>query len=93
MTTAEQQKTGGGLFSKLVVVVLLAVAIGLYLQIVMMDGERQANRNPAPQVSVPIVESDAPAEPQQVPRPLPEDQQALIMRVFAPELGGATGAD
>ena len=93
MTTAAQQKTGGGFFSKLVIVVLLAVAIGLYLQIVMMDGERQASQNSAPQVSVPIVESDAPTPLKQVFKPLPEEQQALIMRVFAPELGAASGAD
>ena len=89
MTTAERQKTGGGLLSKLVIVVLFAVAIGLYLQIVMMNGEHQAEQNPAPQVSVPIVESDAPPPL----NPLPEEQQALIMQVFAPELGEASGAD
>ena len=93
MTTAEQQKTGGGFFSKLIIVVLLAVAIGLYLQIVMMDGERQASQNPASQVSVPIVESDAPAPLKQVFKPLPEEQQALIMQVFAPELSGPKGAE
>ena len=37
MTTATQQTSGSAWFSKLVVVLLLALAIGLYLRIVMVE--------------------------------------------------------
>ena len=87
MTTAGTQKTGSGLFSKLIVAALLALAIGLYLQIVMKDGERYAEEQPAPQASVRIVEDNTQTDSaQQSLKALPEEQQAVIMRVFAPEL-------
>ena len=92
MTAAEQQKKGGGLLSKLIIVVLLAVAIGLYLQIVMIDGERLADQTSKPQISVPIVEGDEPTETAQTLEALPEDQQALIIQVFAPEMLGDAGS-
>ena len=89
MTATQQTTSGEGWFSKLVVVLLLAVAIGLYLRIVMVD-EGRGDGESAPRASVRVVEGSAPvaagagvvAQPQE----LPEDQMALIRRVFAPEL-------
>ena len=92
MTTAAQGSTGGSWFSKLVVVALLALAIGLYLQIVMLQprtgGEEAA---PRPEVQ-PVAAETAPAPaaeaaPLQEPQDLPEDQMNVIRRVFAPEMG------
>lgn len=88
MTTAKQGSSGGGLFSKLVVVLLLAIAIGLYLRIVMVEGSRQVSERP-PQVSMQVLEgkaAPAAAPPAQQIQDLPQDQMDLIKRVFAPEL-------
>ncbi|MCG6966980.1 MAG: hypothetical protein LJE59_10735 [Chromatiaceae bacterium] len=93
MTTAQQSTSGSGWFSKLVVVLLLGLAIGLYLQIVMVDGNRQANEpapqasEPAPQASVRVVESNATEAVAAKPglQDLPQAQMDLIKRVFAPE--------
>jgi hypothetical protein len=86
MTTAQQSTSGSGWFSKLVVVLLLGLAIGLYLQIVMVDGNRQASE-PAPQASVRVVESNATEAVAAKPglQDLPQAQMDLIKRVFAPE--------
>lgn len=85
--TSNQTSSGGGLFSKLIVAVLLALAVGLYLRIVMVDG---SNRYSAPphQASVRIVEGSEPLRvtATQPLRDLPADQMALIRQVFAPEL-------
>jgi hypothetical protein len=82
---ADTQTSGSGFFSKLVVALLLALAIGLYLQIVMVDG-KPANHAPLQQVSVPVLEGDEPAPVNRsvALRDLPADQMALIKRVFAP---------
>ena len=91
MTAANEASAGGGWFSKLVVVVMLALAIGLYLWIVMVDRERAANE-PIPQASIRIIENDragmqAAATPEASGlKNLPEDQLQLILRVFAPEI-------
>jgi len=92
MTTTAQGSSGGGWFSKLVVVALLALAIGLYLQIVIL--QPQAHReSAASQVDMPRVEAAtapapaAQAAPAQGLRDLPEDQMSVIRRVFAPEMG------
>ena len=78
-----QTASGGGFFSKLIVLLLLALAIWLYLRIVLVEGT-PVNHAPLQQVSVPVVEGSEPA-PQAMPmRDLPADQMALIMQVFAP---------
>lgn len=86
MTAAQQSASGAGLFSKLVVVFLLALAIGLYLKIVMMDGA--AHDESGPVASVQVLEGEeAAASPEPAAlRDLPEDQMELIRRVFAPDL-------
>lgn len=87
MTTAQQGTSGGGIFSKLVLLALLAVTIGLYLRVVMFDAP-PAQSPAAPQASVQVVEarvSDVPAAPVEL-RDLPADQMQLIIQVFAPEL-------
>ena len=90
MTASGKQQTGNGMLSKLVIIALLAITIGLYLQIIMIDSERHAEKQPAPQASVRIVEGNDPVEPtQQTLKTLPDDQQTLIMQVFAPELLGS----
>ena len=86
MSTAQSNSSGGGFISKIVVVLLLALAIGLYLRIVMVDGTKRYDE-PAPQASMQVLEGDSArtsggAQLQH----LPEDQLALIRRVFAPEL-------
>jgi len=92
MTTAAQGSTGGSWFSKLVVVALLALAIGLYLQIVMLQPQT-GGEEAAPQAEVQPVEAEqvaAPATeaaPVQGPQDLPEDQMSIIRHVFAPEMG------
>ena len=75
------------MFSKLVIVVLLAVTVGLYLKIVILD-EQQAQVEPLPQASVQIVEDSGPGAPASATavKALPEDQMELIKQVFAPEL-------
>jgi FlaG/FlaF family flagellin (archaellin) len=74
------------MFSKLVIVVLLAVTIGLYLKIVVMDaGQTQVVS--APQASIQVVEVEATATPgASASKALPEDQMLVIKQVFAPEL-------
>ncbi len=87
MTTAKQGASGGGMLSKLVVVLLLAVTIGLYLRIVMVEGPATQGQA-APQASVQVTEGYA-TSPQAnavVLQDLPEDQMQLIIQVFAPEL-------
>ena len=89
MTTATQQTSGSAWFSKLVVVLLLALAIGLYLRIVMVEDTGTVSHAAAPQASMRVVEGKTPAAGAaevSEPRDLPEDQMALIRRVFAPEL-------
>ena len=75
------------MFSKLVIVVLLAVTIGLYLMIVMVD-DQGLDKAPAPQASIQVVED--PVVPAAAVAPAPGDaadeQMQLIKQVFAPEL-------
>jgi hypothetical protein len=89
MTATEQTKSGGDWLSKLVVVLLLALTVGLYLRIVMVDEPRHTDAA-APQASVRVIDGAVPAAstPAAVTRAqdLPQDQINLIKRVFAPEL-------
>ena len=76
------------MFSRLVIVVLLAVTVGLYLKIVVMDAG-QAQVVSAPQASIQVVEVEATATPgESASKALPEDQMLVIKQVFAPELLG-----
>jgi hypothetical protein len=88
MTAVMGTASGGALFSNLVITLLLALTVGLYLQIVMV--EHDANEGaPVPTASVRIVEqtaADALQPTEQGLVPLPEDQLRLIKQVFAPEL-------
>jgi hypothetical protein len=99
MATAGQGASSGGWVSTAIVVVLLLLAIGLYLQIVMVERDPGEGRA-TPQASLqaggadvpgPTTQAD-PATPPSVPvaaempRDLPEDQMELIKQVFAPEL-------
>ena len=86
MTTAQQSASGAGLFSKLVVVLLLALAVGLYLKIVMIDDIAEDQSVPVASVQVLEGEETAASPEAAAPRDLPEDQMDLIKRVFAPEL-------
>ena len=72
------------MFSKLVIVVLLAVTLGLYLKIVILDAQ-QAQLEPIPQASVQVVEGASAVAPTPA-KALPDDQMQLIKQVFAPEL-------
>ena len=93
MTTAVQS-TSGGWVSKLVVVALLALAVGLYLQIVLLQPEK-TEPVASPLVSAPVVEGEVaadasgptagPSAPQAL-KDLPADQLELIRQVFAPEM-------
>ena len=85
--TTKQKSSGGSLVSTLIVMVLLVVAIGLYLRVVMVEGNRHADA-PVQQASVRVVEGDEPvlATDAGLLRELPVDQMALIKQVFAPEL-------
>ncbi|MCB1790578.1 MAG: hypothetical protein KDJ24_09805 [Gammaproteobacteria bacterium] len=86
MTTVKTSG-GSGLFSKLVVVVLLALAVGLYLKIVMIEGKAHYSA-PAQQASLRVVEGNekvASTPVQQALRDLPPEQMALIRQVFATE--------
>jgi len=87
MSAADQTTSGGGWFSKIVVVVLLVVAIGLYLRIVTVDGERRYSE-PAPQASVRVLEGDEAVSDGAVPKliELPPEQMDIVKKVFAPEL-------
>ena len=74
------------MFSKLVIVVLLAVTIGLYLKIVVMDAG-QTQLVSTPQASLQVVEVEATATPgASASKASPEDQMLVIKQVFAPEL-------
>ena len=86
MTGIKKKKKGNGLFSTLVVLLLLALTVGLYLQIVI--GERQTQQQaPVQQASVRVVEGREPAVATTgaVLKDLPADQMNLIIDVFAPE--------
>lgn len=87
MTTAKQGASGGGMVSKLVIVLLLAVTIGFYMKLVMVDGQRDYAEQ-VPQASVQVVEGEAANElaTTTAVQDLPEDQMQLIRQVFAPEL-------
>lgn len=86
MASTNDKGSGSGIFSKLVVLLLLAVAIGLYLRIVMVEGKSHY-KAPATQASVRVIEGDEPEpEPASQPmRDLPADQMGLIERTFATE--------
>lgn len=90
MTTTHPDTAGSGWISKLLVVLLLATAIGLYLQIVMVD-HRATEDGPPRQASVRVIEA-GPSEPGAAApagsgvKELPEDQMDLIRQVFAPEM-------
>ena len=85
--TKMQKSSGAGLVSTLIVMLLLVVAIGLYLRVVMVESDQQADA-PVQQASVRVVEGDEPVLPSdaQLLRELPADQMALIKQVFAPEM-------
>lgn len=69
---------GSGWFSRLVLLALLGLSVGLYLRIVMPP----AGQDVAP-ASLRVIESaSAPA----ALRPLPEEQMKLVRDLFAPEL-------
>mgnify|MGYP001550142741 CR=1 FL=1 len=81
----------GGIVTILVVALLLAVAAGLYLQLILQGGDQeQAVRLSESTVSVQVLEGGEPASPEPPvadTTPLPDEQMAMIMRVFAPEIG------
>ena len=79
------QKSRGGIASILIVVLLLAVTVGLYLQIVMFDRPASPpSVGLAPQASMQVLEGDEmPTAP--AAEPLPADQMQVIIQVFAPE--------
>jgi len=87
MTAAIGRESGGAFFSNLVIVSLLALAVGLYLQIVMVEPGKAVGE-PMQAASVRIVEQpyDDMAGETQGLVPLPADQLQLIKQVFAPEL-------
>ena len=70
---------GSGWFSRLVLLALLGLSVGLYLRIVMPP----AGQGPAT-ASLQVIES-APARDPAL-QPLPEDQMRLVRELFAPEL-------
>ena len=84
MAKAQHKASGGGLFSKLVILVLLGVTLGLYLKIVVID-EQGVTSGSLPQASVQVVEGTGDAAPSPALKTIPEDQMALIQQVFAPE--------
>lgn len=93
MTTTRQGGSGGW-FSKLAVMLLLALAIGLYLQIVMVDGG-VGETGPGSPASIAVVEGAAAPAPSAAGEAadeggeleaLPAEQMELVRRVFAPEL-------
>lgn len=88
MTSAQKATSGSGMFSNLVVLVLLALAVGLYLKVV-MDGSAQTAVERPPQASVRVIESHPQAAAASVGTlpELPAEQMALIRQVFAPEMG------
>lgn len=78
MASKDGAAAGSGWFGKLVIVALLALAVGLYLRILM----------PVDRAAVPAasLQAGTAASADTGLQPLPEDQMALLMRVFAPEL-------
>jgi hypothetical protein len=88
-----QRGQAGGVITILVVGLLLAVAGGLYLQLIMHPDAAQPAVTDAvePPASVRIVEGSPSEAPDDTAtsviteKPLPEDQMATIMRTFAPE--------
>jgi hypothetical protein len=88
MTAVTGRASGGAFLSNLVIVLLLAVAVGLYLQIVMVEHGADDGA-PVPTASVRVVEQAAgDTVPSAAPplQPLPDEQVRLIKQVFAPEL-------
>ena len=79
------RKSDGGIASILIVVLLLAVTVGLYLQIVLFDPPSSSpSVGLVPQASMQVLEGDeVPVAP--VGEPLPAEQMQIIMQVFAPE--------
>ena len=76
------------MFSKLVIIVLLAVTLGLYLKIVVID-PGQAQVASVPQASIQVVEVETAATPAaSASKAVPEHQMLLIKQVFAPEMLG-----
>jgi len=77
------------MFSKLVILVLLAATLGLYLKIVMVD-EPSPTMAALPQASVQVVESQGPgaADTTSAGETSVDDQMQLIKQVFAPEISG-----
>jgi hypothetical protein len=86
MGTTQQRSAGGGFFSKLIVVALLALTVALYLRIVMVEGDSQGVAQPVPEASVRVLEGDEPAPRDQALAELPKAQMDLILQVFAPEM-------
>lgn len=81
----------GGIATILIVALLMAVATGLYLQLIMQGGDQEeAGQLSESTVSVQVLEGDEPALPEppvaDSARPLPDEQMTVIMRVFAPEI-------
>jgi hypothetical protein len=86
----QYSKAGGRIVSALTVVILLAVAAGLYLQIVLQEKPIPRIDTLPEQASVQVLEGDetaaaAPRAPSIAEQPLPSDQMAVILQVFAPE--------
>ena len=87
MARKQIRNNAGGIISTLVIILLLAVTVWLYLQIVMVQPSPttvSAGEDGAPQASVQVLEGDE-AAAITTPTPLPEDQMALLRQVFAPE--------
>lgn len=87
MSTAKQSTSGSGWFSKLIVLLLLALAIALYLRIVMGEGTGRLAAT-VPQAGVRVVESRPVqrVDTTAALRELPADQMEIVKQVFAPEL-------
>lgn len=88
MARKQFRNNAGGIISTLIVVLLLAVTVWLYLQIVMVDSNATVaseGDDSTPQASVQVLEGDEPQTSATTPAPLPEDQMAVIKQLFAPE--------
>jgi hypothetical protein len=86
----QSSKAEGRIVSALTVVILLAVAAGLYLQIVLQEKPIPRIDTLPEQASVQVLEGDeiataAPPAPAIADEPLPSDQMDIILQVFAPE--------
>jgi len=82
----QSSKAEGRIVSALTVVILLAVAAGLYLQIIFQEKPIPRIDTVPQQASVQVLEGDETAvAPQVQDAPLPNDQMAVILQVFAPE--------